>query len=398
MEKPPRPQGERGVSQTFIPAVFYRGGTSKGVFFHAGALPADHQAAGAILLAALGSPDPYGRQLDGMGGGISSLSKAAIVGRSDHPEADVDYTFVQIAVDRPVADWSNACGNLASAVGHFAVDEGLVAATDGETLVRIHQTNTGKIIHARFQVRGGKAETAGDFIIPGVSAPGSRIRLDFLDPAGAVTGRLLPTGRAVDEVELDDGRRFEVSIIDATSLVVYLDARALSLTGAESPDEIEAAPDVMHTLEALRRQAGVAARLAGAAAAIGLQTPRIALVAPPTSFRSLDGDIFAEDQFDVATRMLSMQRVHRAAPGTGGLNLAVACQIGGTIPARVARSAGAGGELRVGTPSGVVSVGAVVREHDGGWVADSAVLCRTARRLMQGEVAISAAAARGRIG
>jgi 2-methylaconitate isomerase len=378
------------MSQHFIPAVFYRGGTSKGVFFNAKALPQDHDRVSRMLVAALGSPDPYGRQLDGMGGGISSLSKAVIIGPPTHPEADVDYTFIQIAVDQPVADWSNNCGNLSSAVGHFAVDEGLVAAKDGEVLVRIHQTNTRKLIHSRFQVKNGKAQTLGDYVIAGVATPGSRIRLDFLEPDGAVTGKLLPTGNAVDTIDLGKDGRFEVSIVDATSLIVYVAATAFGLTGAESPDEIEARPGVMDKLEALRRRTGVLLGLGATPDAVGLQTPRIAMVAAPVTFKALDGETIAPDRYDIGTRMISMQRAHKAIPGTGGLNLGVATQIAGTIPNHLSRPASAAGEIRVANPSGLISVGAVVRQRDGMWTADSAVLFRTARRLMQGEVAIPA--------
>ncbi|WP_038368533.1 PrpF domain-containing protein [Bosea sp. UNC402CLCol] len=378
------------MSQQFIPAVFYRGGTSKGVFFNAKVLPQDRDTVSKMLVAALGSPDPYGRQLDGMGGGISSLSKAVIIGPPTHPDADVDYTFIQIAVDQPVADWTNNCGNLSSAVGHFAVDEGFVPATDGEALVRIHQTNTRKLIHSRFQVKDGKAETQGDYTIAGVATPGSRIRLDFLDPDGAVTGKLLPTGHVVDTIDLGVDGRFEVSIVDATSLIAYVEAAAFGLTGAETPDQVEATPGVMDKLEALRRRAGVLAGLGAMPEAIGLQTPRIALVSAPVAFEALDGEAFTPDQFDVATRMISMQRAHKAIPGTGGLNLGVATQIAGTIPNRLSKPANAAGEVRVANPSGLVSVGSVVHETERGWTADSAVLFRTARRLMQGEVAIPA--------
>lgn len=378
------------MSQHFIPAVFYRGGTSKGVFFNAKVLPKDRDTLSRMFVAALGSPDPYGRQLDGMGGGVSSLSKAVIIGPPTHPDADVDYTFIQIAVDQPVADWSNNCGNLSSAVGHFAVDEGLVAVKDGEALVRIHQTNTRKLIHSRFQVKSGKAETQGDYVIAGVATPGSRIRLDFLDPDGAVTGKLLPSGNVIDTIDLGADGRFEVSVVDATSLIVYVAATAFGLTGAETPDEIEASPGVMDKLEALRRRAGVLLGLGATPEAIGLQTPRIAMVAAPVTFKALDGEIFAPDQYDIGTRMISMQRAHKAIPGTGGLNLGVATQIAGTIPNRLSRPANAAGEVRVANPSGLVSVGAVVRQKDGMWTADSAVLFRTARRLMQGEVAIPA--------
>jgi 2-methylaconitate isomerase len=376
------------MSQRFYPCAFYRGGTSKGMFFHAKDLPADRDAAARIMLAAIGSPDPYERQLNGMGGGISSLSKAVIIGPSTHAEADVDYTFVQLAVDDAVADWTGNCGNLSSAVGHFAVDEGLVPARDGEVLVRIHQTNTKKLIHSRFEVRGGKAAVSGDYRIAGVAGTGARIRLDFLAPGGAATGRLLPTGNAVDRVDLGAVGACEVSIVDATSPIAYVEAAAMGLDGSESPDEIEARRDIMERLERLRRAVGVMIGLGRTPASIGLQTPRIALVAEPRIFRSLDGETIEAHAFDVATRMISMQRAHRAIPGTGGLNLGVATQIEGTIPNRLSRPASVLGEVRVGNPSGLVSVGAVVRKAGARWTAESAVLFRTARRLMQGEVAV----------
>jgi hypothetical protein len=378
------------MTQSFVRAAFYRGGTSKGVVFHARDLPAQRARIDAQLLAVIGSPDPYGRQLDGMGGGLSSLSKAVIIGPPTHPDADVDYTFVQLAVDSPVADWSGNCGNLSSAVGPFAVDEGLVPARDGEACVRIHQTNTGKLIHARFEVRGGKTVVAGDYAIAGVAGTGARIRLDFLDPAGAATGRLLPTGRVVDRIDFGAGETYDVSLIDATTPIAYLDAAALGLDGTESPDRIEAISGVMDRIERIRRGAGVLMGLATTEATIGLQTPRVALVAPPRAYRSLDGERWPADRFDIATRVISMQRAHKAIPGTVGLNLGVAARIEATIPHRLARAADPATELRVANPSGLVSVGAAVDRVDGQWHARSAVLYRTARRLMQGEVAIPA--------
>jgi hypothetical protein len=376
------------MSQRFIRCVFYRGGTSKGLFFHARDLPADRAAIDRLFLAAIGSPDPYGRQLDGMGGGLSSLSKAVIVGPPTHPGADIDYTFVQLAVDRPLADWSNNCGNLSSAVGPFAVDEGLVPARDGEMLVRIHQTNTGKLIHSRFHVRGGRAVVSGDYRIAGVAGTGACIRLDFLSPGGAITGKLLPTGAPVDRIDMGADGAVDASIVDATSPVVYVDARSLGLDGSESPEAIDAKRDVMARLERIRRIAGAMIGQGATPDAVGPQTPRIAMVAAPRTFRSLDGQTISPEDFDVATRMLSMGNAHRAIPGTGGLNLGVATQIPGSIPNRVARPPNARGEVRVANPSGIVSVGAVVRGGAGGWTAESAVLFRTARSLMRGEVAV----------
>jgi len=377
------------MDQAFIPAIFMRGGSSKGVFFHARDLPVDRAARDAIFLSVLGSPDPYGRQLDGMGGGISSLSKAVIIGPPTHPDADVDYLFAQVAVDKPVVDWSSNCGNLSSAVGPFAVDEGLVRVADGEALVRIHQVNTKRIIHARFPVRGGKAVTAGDFTMAGVSGSGARIRLDFLAPGGGATGRLLPTGNAQDTLH-HEGRAYAVSLIDAANACVFLDARDLGLNGTESPDAIEADPARMALLDALRRKAGVMMGLAATPEAVGLALPKIAVVAPPAAYHALDGAGLTADTHDIAVRMISMERAHRAVPLTGAMCLGVASRIPGSVPHRLTGPPARADETRVANPSGILSVGAEVRQGSAGWHAESAVVYRSARRLMQGAVAVPA--------
>jgi len=378
------------MPQRWIPAVFMRGGTSKGLFFQAKDLPASPQARDRLLLAALGSPDPFRRQLDGMGGGISSLSKAAVVGPPTRPAADVDYTFAQVAVDRPVVDHGANCGNLSSAVGPFAVDQGLCPRQDGPALVRIHNTNTGGLIHAAFAVRGGCAETEGDLAIPGVAGTGAPVRLDFLDPGGASTGRLLPTGSPVDEVSLDRAGRFRLSLVDATNPVAFVAAHDVGLDGTESPDELEARPEVMALLDRLRRRAGVLMGLAPAPEAVGLASPKIAVVCPPRPFRTLDARLVAAADHDVGVRMVSMERAHRAVPVTGALCLGVACRVAGTVVQAVAMAPVAGGPVRVGNPSGVVQAGAEVVETAQGWRAGSASLYRTARALMQGAVGVPA--------
>lgn len=374
------------MDQAFIPAVFMRGGSSKGVFFHAKDLPEDRTRQDAIFLSVLGSPDPYGRQLDGMGGGISSLSKAVIIGPPTHPDADVDYTFAQVAVDRPLVDWSSNCGNLSSAIGPFAVDEGLLRASDGEALVRIHQVNTRRIIHARFPVSGGRAAVAGDFAVAGVAGTGARIRLDFLAPGGGATGSLLPTGAARDTLE-HGGRRYTATMVDAANACVFLDARELGLTGTESPDAIEASRATMALLDALRRAAAVRMGLCATPEAAPLAIPKVAVVAPAAAYRALDGGEHAAATHDIAVRMISMERAHRAVPLTGGMALGVACRIAGSLPQALA-GALAGDEVRVANPSGILSVGAEVSRGETGWFADSAVVFRTARRLMQGAVAV----------
>lgn len=374
------------MSQRFIPAVFYRGGSSKGVFFHARDLPRDRAEIEPILLAVLGSPDPNGRQLNGMGGGISSLSKAVIIAPSAHPDADVDYTFVQVAVDEPICEWGGVCGNLSSAVGPFAVEEGLVAAGDGLTTVRIHETSTGKIIHSHFRCRDGRPVVRGDFSIAGVAGTGDMIRLDYLDPAGAITGRLLPTGNVLDVIEMPDGASVEASMVDSSNACVFIEASAVGLDGTESPDVIEARADVMARLDAIRRRAGVMMGLGATPEALGLFNPRIAVVSAPAAFTSLDCARHEAASHDIATRMLSMGRPHRAVPLASALCLGVAAKIEGTLPHRL--STAAGDEVRVGNPSGMISVGAKVRREGKAWLAESAASFRTARRLMQGQVAV----------
>jgi len=378
------------MSQRLIPAVFMRGGSSKGVFFHAGDVPAGRAALDPLLLAVLGSPDPYGRQLDGMGGGISSLSKAVIIGPPTHPGADVDYTFAQVSVDRPVVDWKGNCGNLSSAIGPFAVDEGLVAAEDGEALVRIHQVNTRKLIHARFPVQDGKAAVAGDFAIAGVAGTGARIRLDFLEPGGSQTPHLLPTGNAADTLDIPAFGPLRATLVDAANPAVFVAATDLGATGGELPEAIEAQAPLMALLDRIRRIAGVAMGLAATPDQVGLASPRVALVAPPRAAPTLDGRVLDPAGHDIGVRMLSMERPHRAVPMTGAMALAVACRIRGSVPNALMVPGPRAEEIRVGHASGIVAVGAEVRQSKTGWHAESAVVFRTARRLMQGQVAIPA--------
>ena len=243
--------------QTRIPAVFMRGGTSNALVFHRRDLPDDPADWDDIFLAAIGSPDPNGRQLDGMGGGISSLSKVVVIGPSSRTDADVDYTFGQVVVDRPLVDYGANCGNMSSAVGPFAVDEGLVDV-DGDTAsVRIHNTNTGKIIDSEFPIENGRAAVGGDYRLLGVAGAGARIRLSFDDPGGAATGKLLPTGNVSDTLEVPGLGSIEASMVDATNAGVFVGADALGLCGTEMPDALEADPDLLATLETIRGTAAV---------------------------------------------------------------------------------------------------------------------------------------------
>ncbi len=371
-----------------LPAVFARGGTSKAILFHRRDLPPDRDAWAPIFSAALGSPDPYGRQLDGMGGGISSLSKVCVIGPPTHADADVDYTFAQVAVDRAGVDYGANCGNMSAAIGPFAVDERLVpAAGDGEVTVRIHNTNTGKLIHSSFEVQKGQARVDGSLRIDGVAGTGAPIRLQFRDLAGARTGRLLPAGGALHELRVD-GRRIRASMVDAGNPCVFVDAEALGLDGTESAARIESQADLMRVLEELRRQASVAMGLTSDIehAAASRTVPFVGMVARIRPWTSSSGHRFGEAEADLSVRMLSSGNAHRAIPITSALCAAVACRTRGTLPSELCRSPG--GALRIGHPSGVIMVEAQP-DLQSGEVRHASVY-RTARRLFQGEVFYSA--------
>lgn len=360
------------------PAVFMRGGTSKGLFFHASDLPPEGPARDALLCAALGSPDPNGRQLDGMGGGLSSLSKAVIVSRSKRPDCDIDYLFAQVAVREAQVDYAANCGNLTSAVGPFAIDEGLVAAADGEVTVRLFNRNTEKRIDARFTVRDGETVEAGDQLLPGVSGTAAAIRLAFLDPAGALTGALLPSGRARDLLRSDGGEAIEASLVDAAAACVFVRAADLGLAGTELPDALEADAALLDRLEAIRRAGARAMGLPDGVAS----APKIGLVAPPRAAVCLDGTTLPATAMGLSVRMISMGQPHRAVPLTAGLCLAAAAAQADSL---VAEAAAPGeGDLVLAHPSGLLSVRA--RRGAATGALEALEVVRTARRLMEGRV------------
>jgi 2-methylaconitate isomerase len=368
-----------------LKAVFARGGTSKALLFHRHDLPADRDEWAPIFLAAMGAPDPNGRQLDGMGGGTSSLSKVCVIGPPTRADADVDYTFAQIGVDRASVDYGGNCGNMSAAIGPFAVDEGLVRAErDGEITVRIHNTNAGKLIHARFEVTGGQARVDGPLSIDGVAGTGAPIRLEFRDLAGVRTGRLLPAGSPVQEFPLAHGGSARASMVDAGNPCVFVDAQALGLDGTETPERIESDPVLMETLERMRRQASVAMGLAAdeARAAESRVIPFVGMVARVRPWVSRSGRRLTAEDADLAVRMLSSGNAHRAIPITSALCVAVACRTPGTLPSELCLSPA--GPLRIGHPSGIVMVEAQP-DRASGQVRHASVY-RTARRLFQGEV------------
>jgi 2-methylaconitate cis-trans-isomerase PrpF len=378
--------------QRRVRGVFVRGGTSRALVFHRRDLPEDRARWDALFLAALGSPDPNGRQLDGLGGGISSLSKVAIVGPPTRPDADVDYTFGQVEVTRASVDYRGNCGNISSAIGPFAIDEGLLAAREPETVVRVHNTNTRKLIHARVPVEAGAAAVRGDFALDGVPGTGARIALDFLDPGGAVTGRLLPTGRLQEALDVPGLAPIAASLVDATNPMVFVRAKDLGLDGTERPEDLDARIGLSARLEAIRGAAAVRMGLAETPEDAGRSTPavpKVAIVAPPTGYRTLAGVTIEPDSVDLVARIVSMGKVHRAFALTGAMCLAVAARIPGTLVHEAAALPGGAGDVRIGHPSGILPVaGAVAGGPDGAPVAQTVTVYRTARRLMEGYVLV----------
>jgi 2-methylaconitate cis-trans-isomerase PrpF len=375
------------VSQRAIPAVFMRGGTSKGLFFHAQDIPPAGPARDRVLLAAMGSPDPHGRQLDGLGGGISSLSKVMIIAPSSRAKAVLDYTFGQVAVDQSVIDWRSNCGNLTSAVGPFAVDEGLINIGDGETELCLHNTNSGALVQARFEIIAGHARIDGDFELQGVAGRGAPIALDFVAPGGAITGKLLPTGNARDQLNVPGFGAVEVSLVDATTACVFMRANDIGLRGTEMPDALASEAALLKRLEAVRRAAAEAMGLA----VDGLSVPKLGFVAPAMAASTLSGQALAADEMQFTARMISMGQPHRALPLTGAMCLAIAVGIDGSVVQEMAP--GSGQEVAIAHPSGVLSLGAELRhEADGGWTAERVTVTRTARRLMEGRVLVPSVA------
>jgi len=365
------------VPQTSIRAVYMRGGTSRAIVFREQDLPPPGPARDSIFAAALGSPDPGKRQLDGLGGGISSLSKVAIVGPSSRPDADVDYTFGQVVLDAAVVQYKGNCGNISSAIGPFAVDEGLVAATGDSATVRIHNTNTGKVIVARFALEDGKAAVEGDFVLQGVAGTGAPIRLSFLEPGGATTGKLLPTGRVREMLDVPGVGRVEATLVDSANPVVFVDASSLGLDGTESPADLEARPELIAALEELRvagaLRMGVAKTESEARTTVR-NIPQVGILSAPRDAGS-----------HITARMISTGQPHRASPLTGAMCLATAMRLPGSIAAALARlPADPDADLVIAHPTGKLPVAArVVDGH-----VEETVVYRTARRLMEGRVLV----------
>ncbi|MEP6502742.1 MAG: 2-methylaconitate cis-trans isomerase PrpF [Betaproteobacteria bacterium] len=387
--------------QTRIAATFMRGGTSKGVFFRLDDLPERARAPGpardALLARVIGSPDPYGKQIDGLGGATSSTSKAVIVSASTRLGHDVDYLFGQVSIDRRFVDWSGNCGNLSAAVGPFAIANGLVAADrlprDSVASVRIWQANIGKTIVAHVPMADGAVQETGDFELDGVTFPAAEVALDFLDPAaeGDGGGAMFPTGRVVDRLEVPGVGTFDATLIDAGIPTIFLDAAALGYAGTELQDAINGDAKALAMFEAIRAHGALRMGLVrNLDEAAGRQhTPKVAFVAPPADYvASSDKRVLASD-VDLLVRALSMGKLHHAMMGTAAVAIGTAAAIPGTLVNRAA-GGGARGAVRFGHPSGTLRVGAEARLVDGAWRVTQASMSRSARVLMEGWVRIPA--------
>jgi hypothetical protein len=370
-----------------------RGGTSKAVFFHENDLPFDREKRDKVILRVFGSPDL--RQIDGLGGANSSTSKVAIIGPSLRPDADLDYTFGQVSVDMPVVGMAMNCGNISSAVGPFAIDEGLVKAVEPVTTVRIFNTNTRKRIIAQVPVSNGKALTVGDYSINGVPGTGARIDLEFEDPGGAVTGKTLPTGRPLDFLVID-GKPYAVSIIDAANPVVFVRAEDFGLRGTELPSEFESRPDAKEISAILEKIRGEAAVLVGLVPEATLakekspELPKIGFYTVPTAYTDATGQKIEAEDIDITGRLFSMGKMINAYMGTGAICTIVAANIPGTVVSEIVkdRLGGKVSLLRIGHPFGVMPVRGILEETADGISVKRGIISRTARRIMEGWVYI----------
>ncbi|VFR18541.1 2-methylaconitate cis-trans isomerase [plant metagenome] len=382
--------------QTKIPATYMRGGTSKGVFFVLDELPVPARVAGpsrdALLLRVIGSPDPYGKQIDGMGGATSSTSKSVIVSRSTRPGHDVDYLFGQVSIDMPFVDWSGNCGNLSAAVGPFAIRNGLVDAArvprDGIAVVRIWQANISKTIIAHVPMTDGQVQETGDFELDGVTFPAAEVVLAFMNPAeDGEGGSMFPTGNVVDVLDVPGIGSFRATFINSGIPTIFLEAEALGYTGAELQDDINADAQALATFETLRAHGALRMGLIKSLDEAGSRqhTPKIAFVAPPRAYTASSGKAIGAGDVDVLVRALSMGKLHHAMMGTASVAIATAAAVPGTL---VNLAAGGGERETVcfGHPSGTLRVGARAQQENGEWTVTKAIMSRSARVLMQGWV------------
>jgi probable AcnD-accessory protein PrpF len=388
------------AAQIKIPATYMRGGTSKGVFFLLGDLPEAAQTAGpardALLRRVIGSPDPYAKQIDGMGGATSSTSKTVILSKSSRAEHDVDYLFGQVSIDKPFVDWSGNCGNLSAAVGPFAISNGLVDPAriprNGVAVVRIWQANIGKTIIAHLPVTEGAVQETGDFELDGVTFPAAEVQLEFMDPAAeeeGAGGSMFPTGNLVDELEVPGLGTLKATMINAGIPTIFVNASDIGYTGSELQDAINSDPKALSMFETIRAYGAVRMGLIGHVdeAVTRQHTPKVAFVAPPAEYLSSSGKRVTTEDTDLLVRAMSMGKLHHAMMGTAAVAIGTAAAIPGTL-VNLAAGGGERSAVRFGHPSGTLRVGAEAVQANGEWQVKKAIMSRSARVLMEGWVRV----------
>lgn len=388
------------VAQVKIPATYMRGGTSKGVFFRLQDLPASAQVPGkardALLMRVIGSPDPYGKQIDGMGGATSSTSKTVILSKSSRPDHDVDYLFGQVSIDSAFVDWSGNCGNLSAAVGPFAISNGLIDPSrvpkNGVAVVRIWQANIGKTIIAHVPITDGTVQETGDFELDGVTFPAAEVQLEFMDPAAeeeGAGGAMFPTGNLVDDLEVPGVGTLKATMINAGIPTIFLNAEQIGRTGTELQDAINGDPKTLAMFETIRAHGAVRMGLIKHVdeAAKRQHTPKVAFVAKPADYVASSGKAVAASDVNLLVRALSMGKLHHAMMGTAAVAIGTAAAIPGTL-VNLAAGGGPRDAVRFGHPSGTLRVGAQATQEGGEWVVKKAIMSRSARVLMEGWVRV----------
>ncbi|WP_226469353.1 2-methylaconitate cis-trans isomerase PrpF [Luteimonas panaciterrae] len=379
------------MPQRPIPATYMRGGTSKGVFFVPSDLPADAAERDAVLLRVTGSPDPYGQQIDGMGGATSSTSKVVLVSRSTRPDCDVDYLFGAVAVREATIDWSGNCGNLTSAVAPFAIQRGLIdVPKNGTARVVIWQANIGKKIIAHVPMADGEVVETGDYLLDGVTFPAAEILLEFMDPgADEEDGSMFPGGAPITVLEVPGIGQVEATLINAGNPHVFVDAAVLGLAGTELQANVNGDQALLDKAETIRAHGAVAmglARSAEEAMRTRPHTPKLAFFAPPAEYKASSGKQILSSEIDMLARIFSMGRLHHAMTGTGAVAIASAAAVPGTVVSRLLGKTVSC--VRLGHPSGMLEVGAQAIEQDGAWRITQVAVSRSARRLMEGVVLV----------
>ncbi|AIC19021.1 2-methylaconitate cis-trans isomerase PrpF [Pseudomonas chlororaphis] len=388
------------VAQIKIPATYMRGGTSKGVFFSLQDLPEAAQLPGAardaLLLRVIGSPDPYDKQIDGMGGATSSTSKTVILSKSIKPGHDVDYLFGQVSIDKPFVDWSGNCGNLSAAVGSFAISSGLVDAEripqNGVAVVRIWQANIGKTIIAHVPMTNGAVQETGDFELDGVTFPAAEVQLEFMEPAAeeeGAGGSMFPTGNLVDDLEVPGVGTFKATMINAGIPTIFINARDIGYSGTELQGDINGDPKALAMFETIRAHGALRMGLIQHLdeAAKRQHTPKVAFVAPPADYQASSGKAVQAADVDLLVRALSMGKLHHAMMGTAAVAIGTAAAIPGTL-VNLAAGGGERSAVRFGHPSGTLRVGAEAVQDNGEWSVTKAIMSRSARVLMEGWVRV----------